>query len=454
MISIVVPVYNEKPTIPIVLDKLKKIALEKEIIVVDDGSNDGTKEYLETIDDPEIKIIFHSKNLGKGSALRTGFKYVKGEIVVIQDADLEYHPEEIPILIKPILDGYADVVYGSRFIGTHRVYLFTHYLGNKILNLIANILYNTFLTDLMTGYKAFRKEVIKNLKLKANDFGIEAEITAEIFKHNFRVYEVPISYSGRTYEEGKKIHWYHLFTEIYWLIRQKFTAYDISLDTLLKMGALRNYNYFIYEKIKPFLNKRILEIGAGIGNITKYLLHAEKLVVTDIDEANLFYLRNRFGVYPNVTILNHNIVSSDLQILKNYNFDTILCLNVLEHIEDDKKALMDIYSIMKDNTKVIIIVPALSNLKGSLDNSLGHYRRYNRENLVKLLKSVGFSVEKVDYFNILGGLGWFLNSKILKRKKFSLIQTWLFDKFCWLLKLENRFKLPFGISLFAVCKKS
>ncbi|MCM8795548.1 MAG: glycosyltransferase [Candidatus Omnitrophica bacterium] len=453
MISVVVPVYNERPTIPIILKRIKNVPLDKEIIVVDDGSTDGTREFLESLRDSEIRVIFHPKNLGKGAALRTGFKYVNGDIIIIQDADLEYYPEEYLQLIKPITDGYADVVYGSRFIGTHRVFLFTHYFGNKILNFIANILYNTNLSDLMTGYKVFKRDVIKNLRLEANGFGIEAEITAEIFRRNLRVYEVPISYRGRTYEEGKKITWFHFFVELYWLIRQKFVIYNISLDTLLKMGFLRNYNRWIFNLIKPYLGKRILEIGAGIGNMTRYLLYAEQLVITDISDENIFYLKSYFGEYENIRILKQDIAGSELKELNNYDFDTIICLNLLEHIKDDKKALMNIYMLMKEDTRFIILSPALSLLMGSLDVSLGHYRRYNKKNLLYLLENTGFSVEKINYFNFLGAFGWFINSRILKKKSFSEIQIRLFDKFVKFLKLESIFKIPFGMSLIAVCKR-
>jgi SAM-dependent methyltransferase len=403
--------------------------------------------------DPQIKIIFHQKNLGKGAALRTGFKHASGEIVIIQDADLEYLPEEYPELIKPILDGRADVVYGSRFIGTHRVFLFNHYLGNKILNIITNILYNTNLSDMMTGYKIFRKDVLKGLMLNANRFGIEAEITAEVFKHSLRVYEVPISYNGRCYEEGKKIKWYDFFVELYWLIRQKFITRNVPLDILLKMGSLRNYNRLIFSQIKPYLGKRVLEVGGGIGNITKYLLCCEHVVVTDISGENLYYLKNLFGIYPNINILKNDITDLNSQELKQHDFDTILCLNVLEHIKDDKKALMNIHSIMNEGARSIILVPALISLQGSLDAELGHYRRYDKDKLINLLEAAGFGVEKVYYFNLCGAIGWFINSRVLKRKTFSRIQLWAFDKLCWFIKFEAKLKLPFGISLIAVCKK-
>lgn len=225
-ISIVIPVYNEINTILEILRRVKAVPIDKEIIIVDDCSTDGTKEILKEIKEDNIRVFFNDKNKGKGFSIRKGFEHITGGIVIIQDADLEYYPDEYPVLIQKIIEGKADVVYGTRFLGAHRVFYFYHYLGNQVLNFIANILYNTSLSDLMTGYKAFRADALRELKLRANGFGIEAEITAQIFKHKFRVYEVPISYDGREYSEGKKITWKDFFRSVYWLIKCKFESYN------------------------------------------------------------------------------------------------------------------------------------------------------------------------------------------------------------------------------------
>jgi glycosyltransferase involved in cell wall biosynthesis len=221
-LSVIIPVYNEVKTIERIIEEVHKVPFEKEIIIVDDASLDGTREIVERLQGDNIKKVFHKKNQGKGAAVRSGLPLVDGDIVIIQDADLEYHPDEYPQLIRPIIKGRADVVFGSRFIGAHRCFLFTHYVGNKIVNLIANILYNTMLSDFMTCYKAFKTEVIKGITITSNRFGFEAEITGEVFKRKLRVYEVPISYSGRSYAEGKKIKWKDFFVVIKWLIKTKF----------------------------------------------------------------------------------------------------------------------------------------------------------------------------------------------------------------------------------------
>ncbi|MEX1327837.1 MAG: glycosyltransferase family 2 protein [Desulfobacterales bacterium] len=209
-ISVVIPVYNEIDTIEEILARVDKVPIKKEIIVIDDLSIDGTRERLKKIvaDKENVKVIYHSRNRGKGAALRTGFESVTGDIVIIQDADLEYDPDEYPNLLEPISDGRADVVYGSRFIGgPHRVLFFWHYVGNKLLTLISNALTNLNLTDMETCYKVFKSRILKDLNLKSNRFGFEPEFTAKVSKMRLRIYEVPISYSGRTYSEGKKITW-------------------------------------------------------------------------------------------------------------------------------------------------------------------------------------------------------------------------------------------------------
>jgi glycosyltransferase involved in cell wall biosynthesis len=209
-ISVVIAVYNEVGTIKEIVSRVQAVELEKEIIIVDDYSTDGTREHLREINQAHenVKVLYHDHNQGKGAALRTGFLTITGDVVIIQDADLEYDPREYPLLLAPILDGRADVVYGSRFIGgPHRVLFFWHYMGNKFLTLFSNMLTNLNLTDMETCYKVFKSEVLAEIKLKSNRFGFEPEFTAKIAKKGFRIYETPISYSGRTYAEGKKINW-------------------------------------------------------------------------------------------------------------------------------------------------------------------------------------------------------------------------------------------------------
>ena len=221
-LSVVIPVYNEVKTIDEILARVRSVPLEKEIVLVDDCSRDGTREKLQQMPpDPGLRILYHKVNQGKGAALRTGFQAAEGDIVIVQDADLEYDPQEYPKLVQPILDGKADVVYGSRFSGgeCRRVLYFWHYVGNKMLTFLSNCLTNLNLTDMETCYKVFRRQIIQSIQIEENRFGFEPEITAKVAGMRCRVYEVGISYSGRTYEEGKKIGWKDGFRAVWCILK-------------------------------------------------------------------------------------------------------------------------------------------------------------------------------------------------------------------------------------------
>ena len=228
-LSIVIPVYNEAATIAEIVDLVRSVdvGLEKEILLVDDCSRDGTLDVLKKMaaENPDLKVLFHEVNKGKGAALRTGFAAATGDIVLIQDADLEYDPKEYPRLLQPILDGHADVVYGSRFLGggPHRVVYYWHYLGNQLLTTLSNMTTNLNLTDMEVCYKVFKREVIQSIPLRENRFGFEVEITAKIARRKLKIYEVPISYYGRDYAEGKKIGWKDGFSALRCIVKYMFT---------------------------------------------------------------------------------------------------------------------------------------------------------------------------------------------------------------------------------------
>ncbi len=224
LLSVVVPAYNETRTIEEIVRRVLAVPIRTQLIVVDDCSTDGTRDKLVRLrDELGFTLLLQERNQGKGAALRRGFAAVMGDLVVIQDADLEYSPEEFPQLIELICQGRADVVYGSRFLGRHRVFLFTHYLGNRVLTLLTNVLYNTMLSDMETCYKVMRVEVLRSMTLRSNAFDIEPELTAKIFKRGYRVYEVPITYDGRGYDEGKKISWVDGLVALWVLLKYRFT---------------------------------------------------------------------------------------------------------------------------------------------------------------------------------------------------------------------------------------
>ncbi len=223
-ITVIIPAYNEKKTIREIIARVKKTNLIDEILVVDDGSQDGTREILSELDEKgEIRAIFHQKNQGKGAAVRTGIQNARGEVIIIQDADLEYDPREYPNLIRPIQEGIADVVYGSRFLGAaRRPILFWNMVANKILTMITNILYNNILSDMETGYKVFKRELVKDIPLHSRRFEFEPEFTAKILKRKIRIFEVPITFNPRDYSEGKKIKMWDAFEALWALVKYRF----------------------------------------------------------------------------------------------------------------------------------------------------------------------------------------------------------------------------------------
>jgi len=463
-LSVIIPVYNEINTIGEILSRVLEVDLPKEVIVVDDCSMDGTREFLKEWEvgrkkesKDEVRIFYQPQNMGKGAALRSGFKEATGEIVIIQDADLEYHPHEYPKLIEPILDGRAEVVYGSRFLGTpRRVLMFRHTLGNKLLTFLSNLCTDLNLTDMETGYKVFKKEVLEHLLLKSNRFGFEPEVTAKIAKMNYRIYEVPISYSGRDYWEEKKIKWMDGLKAIFSILRYNFfdsETEDIVYQTLQKMKKLHRYNQWIFLKFRPFLGSRVLEVGAGVGNITKFLLDRELIIATDVEPKYLALLKNTFGKYKKFMIEPLNLSGTELERYRSYLIDSVICFNVLEHIEQDEKPLKNIFNLLEPRGRLLLLVPSHPWLYGSLDQHLGHHRRYGKKELKNKLETLGFKVIFLKYFNRIGILGWFLNSKILRRKRLPSFQLRIYNLLVPLLKLEKFFPLPFGTSLLAVAEK-
>ena len=464
-VSVLIPVFNEVDLLAAVVRRVRGVDfgdLETEIIVVDDGSDDGTSEIVAGLkaEHPGLIAIRHERNLGKGAAIRTAIQAATGDIGIIQDSDLEYDPREIPLLLKPILEGHADAVFGSRFAttGERRVLYFWHALANHFLTTVCNAVADLNLTDMTTGYKAFRLSLMKTIPLRSNGFAIEPEITIKLSQRKVAIYEVPISYRGRTYAEGKKIR----FRDVVPILAAIF-SYGLRRDIYLDHGArildalaqTPNFNRWMADTIRSYVGANVLEIGAGIGNLSQNLAGRRKTyIASDIDDEHLARLRVRFHQRPNVSFrrcdLSHPPDFAELR----EHADTVVCLNVLEHIEDDKTGLSNIYSALRPGGTAIVLVPQGQGIYGTLDEVLGHFRRYSVSELKSKMEGAGFKVERVLHFNRITVPGWYVNGRLLKRKSFGRFQLLVFDNLVWLWKLVDRV-IPWpSVSIIGIGKKT
>lgn len=335
LISVVIPAYNEANTIEDIFKKVRESPYKKEIIIVDNGSTDGTWEIIRSFksdDSNTVKILRQDRERGKGAALKTGFKAVEGDLIIIQDADLEYDPENYPVLIKPIKQGVADVVYGSRFLGdSRRVFMFSHYLGNRFLSLVSNVLFDSILTDISTGYKAFTKMVLEEYLpvMRAKGFEFEVEFTARILQFGFRVYEVPISYYGRSYDEGKKITWKDGIKYLIWMLRCRVDGKKYALRPSLSLRASEK----VYRIIENRVGKSVLYIGASESFIPRFLIGREQLVLSGRNIRETRYLKRKYRETMKLKIMHVD------EALKNHKFDTILI-----HHPDDTSRIPEKFS--------------------------------------------------------------------------------------------------------------
>ena len=423
LLSILIPVYNEQAylarIVRRVIDAPLPGNLRRELILVNDASKDRTAEVMEQLRQqwPDLIRVFHQNpNQGKGAAIRRAIKEMSGDFAIIQDADLEYDPNDYPSVLTPLLEGYADAVYGSRFATrTMRHVLFYHHkLGNLFLTHLSNFTTGYDLTDMETCYKAFRDEILKSIPLRSNRFGIEPEITAKIAKRGLTVYEVPISYHGRRYSEGKKIGWKDGFSAIYtilkyWLIDDCWDAEQLHATRLLRtMEYSRNFTRRITKVILPFLGTKIAEVGAGIGTIARALPQRERLLLTDSEDRPLRILKNsydgnavvevhRFDPAPGEKTAVSDAPETDGDIPTDN--DTVLFYNQLQKYRDPAAVLRRLKTLLADDGRLIVTVPSHPFLFGKIDQEMGNLRRYTREDLRRVLEEAGFEVETFLSFN-------------------------------------------------------
>jgi glycosyltransferase involved in cell wall biosynthesis len=472
-LSVLVPVFNERALVAASLERLKALSghptlSNLQVIVVDDGSTDGSAEVLRAFEAGTARgrkgvdwlFLRHPENRGKGAAVSTALERATGEFSVVHDADLEYHPRDIPALLAPVLEDGADAVYGSRFANSRyrRVLFFRHEVGNRLLTLLCDLASNLNLTDIETCYKVIRTELFRSIPLESNDFRMEPEITLKLAKRGAKIFEVPISYSGRSYQEGKKITYRDGFLALWAILRFSLSSNirrtgDAGKDILDSLAEAPRFNRWMADVIRPYLGESLLETGAGRGNLTAWLLPRRRYQATDLDPAQVEALARlgagRSGFKASVCDLSDPASFPRPAA----SFDTAVCLNVLEHMEDDLGALKNLARSVRAGGRVVVLVPQGRWLQGSLDRVLGHQRRYSRDGMRALALASGLEVEALFPFNRAGVPAWFVNSKLLKRERFSRLQVKALNALTPLFRLlEPALPLP-GLSLVLVGRK-
>ena len=465
-LSILIPVYNERTMVERSLAQVLAAPLpenmDRELIIVDDCSTDGTSEILDRLAarEPGIRLIRKKVNEGKGAAVRTAIQEAQGDFCIVQDADLEYDPAEYPRLLRPLLDGHADAVFGSRYLAGEqtRVLPFWHSMINKYLTLLSNMFCNLKLTDMETGYKVFRTDLLKSIPIRSNRFGFEPEITMKAAKRKLRIYEVPISYHGRTYEEGKKIGWKDGVKALgvilrFWVIDDLYVE-PYGRAFLNNLTGTPQYLSWLARVLRPYLGDTILELGAGIGNLAGRLMGRRlHYAATEKDPLYLHSLNNRFLRTPNVSVRKLDPERPEDFAEAGGPFDTVLCVNVLEYAADPGALIESANGVLKSGGTIVLLAPQGPALFGSLDEKLGHLRRFSRQQLSALLEEHGFRVQRMANLNKISTPAWWLYGRVLHRSRISKVMLKVFDKTVWIWRRVDGL-LPWrGLSLVAVATK-
>src|ERR1700723_1164891 len=473
-LSVVVPAYNEQYLIEsslkglAVLDESPRLQ-EITVIVVDDCSTDGTAEailsfqrFLKSSQDfKKFHWVWlrHERNMGKGAAIRSALAHVDTHLVVIHDADLEYHPRDLIQMIELFLYENADAVFGSRFMsgGYKRALFFRHALGNKLLTFLCDAVCDLNLTDMETCYKMARTDLLKSIPLESSTFDVEPELAIKLAKRGARIFEVPISYSGRTYREGKKINWTDGVRALWAILRYGMSTRIYTDDAqggeiLERLNRAPRFTRWMSDVVSPYVGDRVLEIGAGIGNMSVHLMPRSIYWATDVNPYYLNYLETLRPTRPYMRVGYTDAMKLE-SFPKGQDFNTIVCLNVIEHVPDDTGALRNIREALTDGGAAIVLVPRGPALYGSLDEVLGHCRRYTEAQFAEVAQQAGFRVEQILKFNRPGVPAWWLNGKILRRKTFGMGQIRLLNVLTPIFRrIDSWLPLP-PLSIIAILRK-
>jgi len=473
-LSVIVPAYNEQYLVEASLGRLNVLGESPllhlvDVIVVDDGSKDGTAEAIARFraslvadgHDEKLRWIWlrHDKNQGKGAAIRTALSRVDTELVVIHDADLEYHPRDLLQMVELFLYEDADAVFGSRFMsgGYRRALFFRHALGNKLLTFLCDLVSDLNLTDMETCYKMARADLLKSIPLESSSFDVEPELAIKLAKRGARIFEVPINYSGRTYREGKKIGWRDGARALWAILRYGASSRIYLEDAyggeiLERLNRAPRFTRWMADVVRPHVGDRVLEIGAGTGNMSIHLMPRSIYWATDVNPYYLNYLETLRPTRPYMRVAFTDGMKAD-SFPKDQNFDTVVCLNVIEHLTDDVGALRNIRDTLTDGGRAIVLVPFGPQLYGSLDEVLGHCRRYTEEQVAEVARRAGFQVEQILKFNRPGVPAWWLNGKVLRRHTFGMGQIRLLNLLTPIFRrIDSWLPLP-PLSIIAILQK-
>jgi glycosyltransferase involved in cell wall biosynthesis len=493
-LTVLVPVFDEQHLVATSLARLEVLAGSEhlarvQVVVVDDSSRDATPGVLRAFaaergitlgpalpaaprgaappghlvlgsgvhGGVEWLFLQHERNGGKGAAVRTALAHAECALTVIHDADLEYHPRDLLRIVRVFLEEGADAVFGSRFAGgeARRALLFRHELGNRLLTFVTNLITNVNLTDMETCYKAVRTSLLRSIPIRSNDFRMEPELAIKLAKREARIFEVPISYSGRTYQEGKKIGWRDGFRALaamlrFWISDEIYVEDEHGSQILGRLARAPRFNAWMADVVRPFCGRKVLEIGSGTGNLTRQLVPRDAYVASDVNPLYLETLRSLTADRPYLDVTLTDVTRLDSFPALPGGFDTVVCLNVVEHVLDDVGALRNIRAALAPGGRAVVLVPRGPGLFGTLDEVLGHRRRYTEASLRQLAADAGFETREVLAFNRVGTPAWWWNGKVLRRRHFGLLQIAALNLLTPLFRLVDR-ALPFPpLSLVAI----
>jgi len=439
LVSVIVPVHNERATLATCIERLLEVDLgaAREVIVADDGSTDGSGDVVRAIAQTHnaVRGVFLPRRRGKGAAVRAALAEARGTIVAIHDADLEYDPRDIPRALAPILEGKADATYGSRFEsgGERRVLYYRHAIGNRVVTFLSNLLTDLNLTDVETGCKVFRAAFVKDLPIRSRTFTFEIEITAKLAALGARVYEVPISYHGRSYLEGKKISWvdgiWALYAAIRFAVFKDLGPDRVALRARREALRLRRHNARLARKLLAHSGQRVVELRSNYGSVSSYFAQKERLVCIEDDPERAMLLRHRFAHRPNVVVIEGAPGDEEtVDRVRNEAPDTILSMGALSTLDDDGAVLRRYVELLDEGGRFVCWEPAGPWLFSPIDRELRRRRRYKRARLLETLKSAGLEVERARGVSRAGTLAWLLWGTLFRRRSSTGILAGVWDR--------------------------